>query len=489
MISRHWLAMSLGVLLLLFALWQIATASSGLQVTTLRSASPPLTLVAPERQELASRPLVLIGHGYAGSAVIMRGFAFTLAHAGYSAVLWDFDGHGTNPQPLPSDTRDSLMSNAEAALAEATRQGWGDPLRVAIIGHSMGSGVALAFGQTHPDTAATIAVSPVSRTVTPSLPRNLLLMAGSLEASFVENAEQRLAEAGGGGGDPAAGTARELLIIPGVEHISILFSPQAHAAARDWLDATFGIQPGAHAYGDRRVRWYGLALLGVFMAVRALAPLVTDRSPSALVKRSLWQRLGALLGGALAATLLLWLASMVGLELRNLLDLLVGGYIVIWFGLAGLLTLLFLWQRPSRPTGRALLGGLLALGALWLGVGLLGQLVWLPWLLIPRRLLLWPPAALLLLPWFLAVGEVARDARWAGRFACWLAHSILVAGSFFLALRVSPELGFIVIILPLFPIILGLHGLALARQRGSWPFALSGALFTSWLLLAVFPVQ
>lgn len=85
--------------------------------------------------------------------------------------------------------------------------------------------------------------------MTTALPRNLLLMAGSLEPSFVRNAEQRLSEAGGPGGDPAAGTARKLLIVPGVEHLSILFAPTAHATARDWLDATFGHQPGAGRFG------------------------------------------------------------------------------------------------------------------------------------------------------------------------------------------------------------------------------------------------
>jgi hypothetical protein len=45
------------------------------------------------------------------------------------------------------------------------------------------------------------------------------------------------------------------------------------------------------------------------------------------------------------------------------------------------------------------------------------------------------------------------------------------------------------IILPLFPVVLGFHALATASHKGSWTFALSGALFTSWLLLAVFPLQ
>jgi len=477
--------------LVLLSVWQIQAATRGLEITPVRSTVPPLTLVAPEGATNGSRPLVLVGHGFAGSGVVMRGFALSLAHAGYVVALWDFDGHGTNPRPLSFDARmGTLVANAEAALAQAEARGLVAPGRVAILGHSMGSGVALAFGQTLPETAATIAVSPVGQAVTPALPRNLLLMAGGLEAPFVHNAEQRLAEAGGPGGDPAAGTARKLLIVPGVEHVSILFSPAAHAAARDWLDATFGPQPGATAYTDRRVLWHGLGMLGTLLAATALAPLVAEPSTVRAPDRPHWRRLGALTGGALGATLALWLAGKAGLGLRSLLGLLVGGYLMIWFGVAGLVSLLLLRIRPSLPSHRAVLGGLLAFAALWLGVGLLGQLVWLPWLLIPQRLLLWPLGGLLLLPWFLAAGEVARGAGIPRGLGWWLGHSAVLAGGLSIALRLNPdELGFIIIVLPLLPIVLGLHALAAAPHRGSWPFALSGALFTSWLFLAVFPLQ
>jgi pimeloyl-ACP methyl ester carboxylesterase len=445
--------------------------------------------VTPESKVQEPRPLVLIGHGFAGSSVVMRGFALSLAHAGYTVVLWDFDGHGANPRPLSLDTRgESLIANAEAVLAEAESRSLVAPGRVAILGHSMGSGVALAFGQTHPTTAATIAVSPVNRTVTRVLPRNLLLLAGGLEVPFVRNAEQLLSEAGGPDDDLASGTARKLLIIPNVEHLSILFAPLAHTATREWLDAIFGPQPGATTYTDRRVLWYGLGLLGALLVTAAFAPLVAEPPHAGASDHPLWRRLAALAGGSLGATLVLWIAGAAGLQLHNLLGLLVGGYLLIWFGAAGLLSLLLLQVQPSLPSRRALLRGLLAFLALWLGVGLLGQSVWLPWLLIPKRLLLWPLGSLLLLPWFLAVGEATRGASIAGRIGWWLGYSSVLTGGLFLALYLSPELGFLSIILPLFPAILGLHGLAAAPHRGSWPFALSGALFISWLLLAVFPL-
>ncbi len=487
---RHWAMAITGLLLVVFSYLQLGAATRGLSSSIMRSTEPALHILSPEGVPPGDRPLVLIAHGFSGSAVLMRGFALTLAHAGYTAVLWDFDGHGTNPRSMPSGAQDdALQANADVALTALQERGYGDRDRVAILGHSMGSGVALAFGQEHPGTAATIAVSPVGRRVTPELPRNLLLMAGELEPRFVRSAEERLAEAGGSGGDHAAGTARGLVVIPGVEHVSILFSPTAHATARDWLDATFGLQPGARDYTDRRMLWYGLGLLGSLLLGAALAPLVAEPATIPTSRRPLWWRLAAMAGGALLGTLILWLAGQAGLGLSGLLGLQVGGYLLVWFGVAGLLSLLLLWTRPSRPSRRAVLGGLMAFALLWLGVGLLGQLVWLSWLLIPRRLLLWPLGALLLLPWFLAAGETVRGARIWGRIGWWLVYSVVLLAGMYLALSLSPGLGFIFLIMPLFPIILGLHALAAGPYRGSWPLAISGALFVSWLLLSVFPLQ
>lgn len=471
----------LGLLLILLSLWQILGAAQGLEITSLPSAAPPLTVIAPAKAS-ASRPVVLIAHGFAGSALVMRGFGLTLAHAGYTVVLWDFNGHGANPQPLSLEA-EKLVSNAEAALAEAQRRGLVALEPVAILGHSMGSGVALAFGQTHPETAATIAVSPVRRSVTPDLPRNLLLMAGSLESPFVHNAKQLLSEAGG------PGKGRKLVVIPGVEHISVLFAPAAHAAARDWLDAILGPQPGAKPYTDQRMLWYGLGLAGALLAATALAPLLPRSAPRGKPQLSLRRRLASLAGGALGATLLLWLINQAGLNLSNLLGLLIGGYLIIWFGAAGILNLLLFRIRPSLPSRPDALRGLLAFAALWLGLGLLGQLVWIPWLLIPHRLLLWLPGALLLLPWFLTVGEAMQGTSAAGKLGWWLGHSSILVASLLIAMLLSPELGFLTIILPLFPIVLGLHALAAAPHEGSWPFALSGAAFTAWMLLVIFPLQ
>jgi hypothetical protein len=359
----------------------------------------------------------------------------------------------------------------------------------------MGSGVAMDFGQHFPNTRATIAVSPVGTAVTPQLPRNLLLLAGALEPGFVQNAQERLVEAGGAGGDFKAGTRRSLLIIPMVEHITIVFSPLTHQAALDWLEAVFGVQPGAREYTDLRLGWYGLGVCGMLLAAFSLTP------PSEVIhgsERRRWQRLWALPAGAGGATLLLWLLERSGINLAQSFGLLVGGYLLIWFAAAGVFALLLLLppgrqgqtrQWLLRPGRGGLAFAILIAAALWVGMGWLGADVWLPWLLIAPRLALWPLGAVLMLPWFLAVGQAASPASQIGRLGWWLVQSLSMVVALFLAIQLSRGLSFLMLILPLFPLLLGAHTVAAWRQRNAWAFGLSAALFMSWVVLAVFPLN
>jgi pimeloyl-ACP methyl ester carboxylesterase len=479
-----------GLIFVVVSIWRIFASQNGLKVINLSTTNPPVTIITPSNAAPYSSPTVLIAHGFAGSSVLMRGFALTLAHAGYTTISWDFEGHAANPQPFSFSSGSSdLVKNAESALAAAETTGLIDLNHLAILGHSMGSGVALTFGTTHPDTYATIAISPIGQSVTPTLPRNLLLMAGSLESQFATTAQQLLAMAGGQSASFSSGTARKLVVVPNVEHISILFSPAAHAAARTWLDQTFGPQPGASYYVDRRILWFGLGILGFIFLSNAIINTFPIKNTSKVYSAPKWLRWVALPMGSIVATGILWLVSLSGVKLSQLLGLLVGGYLLIWYAVAGVISLLLIRPYFYMPKITELLKGLIAFAALWLGVGLLGNFVWLPWLLIPQRLWLWIPGTIMLVPWLFAVGEVTKRANSLGQIGWWLFEVIVVIAGFYLALSINPELGFIFIILPLVPIMLGVHMLAISSKHGTWAFALSGAMFTSWLLLAVFPLQ
>ncbi len=489
--TYRWAAAGLGLIMFILTILQLERQDRGLEVSHFKAGELPVTLISPDGDVKQDRPLVLIGHGVAGSRAIMRGFALTLAHAGYNVAMWDFSGQGSNPQPLPVDRDQGLLVvDAEDAVLAAQNEGY--PVgRIAILGHSMGSGIALTYGMLHPETMATIAVSPVDSPVNAELPHNLLLLAEGLDQRFIGNAWLLLAQAGGPGGDLQQGTARKMEVIPGVEHIMILFSSTAQNAARQWLDDTFGPQPGAEEYTDRRMLWYVLGLAGTLLFFWSLSPLINDLEDEAieLVELSVGRRIGALVVGALGATGILFVLSQAGLDINNLLGLLVGGYLLLWFAIAGALSILLLGRMPGQLVRPALFGSLMVFATLWIGLGLLGNYVWLPWILIPKRLILWPLGVVLSLPWFIAVAQAMLPTTRLGRALWWLGYSLILVAGLFLAQRLNPELGFLVIILPVFPLILGTHALAAAPYRWRSTFALGGALFVGWMVIAVFPLQ
>ena len=193
--------------------WQVAAAPRGLVVRQLSRDGVPMLYLAPAGAHAAhSVPGVLVAHGFAGSRQLMLGYGYTLAHAGYAVLLWDFAGHGANPQPLAPD---SLQAAVDAAYGVMIEQPEVDPGRLALLGHSMGSGAVMTAAIRDPERyAATIAVSPTGADVTPAAPRNLLLQAGSVGRAFRGNAQKLLAQGGGERGNFAAGQARRLISHP-----------------------------------------------------------------------------------------------------------------------------------------------------------------------------------------------------------------------------------------------------------------------------------
>ena len=466
----------------------ISIARTNLVVRSLDRNGVPLIYIAPQQAERV--PGVLVAHGFAGSKQLMLGYGHVLAHAGYAVMLWDFNGHGANPAPL---YQTDLQQNLDTALDALLTQPEVDSSRLAVLGHSMGSGIAMSAGIRNLDRfAAAIAISPTGAAVTPETPHNLQLQAGSGEGRFVSNAERLLATAGGANSNFTAGRARELVIIPNVEHITILFSDASHEAAVRWLDATFD-QSHSSSYRDRRMAWYGLHLVGWLLLVGVLAQPLQHRFAPDLKLEPTASKVSPLKswGGLFLAPLIagggLWLLSR-SIELESLGGVQVGGAVGVWFLIAGCTWLAVLARLP-RPRLAALLFGIGLFAALWIAFGAMAQVVWLQWWLIPTRLTLWLPLAIACFPWFLASGIAQQGSRVPSRLGWWLAQSAILIGGFLLVLYALPQLGFMFLLLPLFPPLIAVLSLVIALLDEPWVGAIGSACLFGWILAAGFPLS
>lgn len=479
----RWVVAVAAVLLIALSWLRVSAVGRDLVVRDMTAPDgTPLRYLAPAGA--SGFPGVIVAHGFAGSQQLMYGFGYDLARAGYGVVLFDFDGHGAARGRLDREGG-ALQRNLASAYVALVAQPEIDPTRIALLGHSMGSGAVMTAGIDAPERyRAIVAVSPTGAAVTPDAPPNLLLMAGSLEPQFLSNARDLLARAGGPNDDVSAGRGRALVEVPNVEHITILFSRAARQAALDWLNNVFSLPP-VEAGPDRRMVWLGVHLGSWFLLLWAVAPRLLAAGPATANRRRPWHWLGLVVGALVAASALFLTGHL--FDAGRLGGLLVGGALGLWFLAAGLVWLLsgFRLSRPVVADGAW--GGLLFL-FLSLALGAMSQVTWLPWLLIAERLARWPFLAAAVLPFLLASALAQQGARPASRAGWWLLQSAVVLAGLGLTIALSPDLFFIALLLPVFPVILGIMGLAGAALGRPWAVAIGNALFLGWLLVAVFPL-
>ncbi|MBW4564021.1 MAG: alpha/beta hydrolase [Mojavia pulchra JT2-VF2] len=479
MSKKRLLVLVFALLLIALSWWGVVSAQAGLVVRQLEREGVPLLYVVPENA--LKLPSVLVAHGYAGSKQLMLGYAHVLAHAGYAVMLWDFDSHASNGKPLKTN---SLQKNLDIAYAALVAQPEVDTSRLATLGHSMGSGAVMtaAIGDVN-RYAATVAVSPTGALVTTNAPRNLQLQAGSWEGRFIANAQRLLQQAGGENQNLADGKGRDLVIISNAEHITILFRNQSHQVARNWLDATFGVQRQSD-YVDRRMIWYGLHLLGWLAVLGAIAPVLAVSSTARKIGQ-LRSWAGLFLTPFVASGALILVNRIA--DIASLGGVLVGGAVSIWFGIAGLAWLVIM-SRLAIPKLRAVWIGIALFVVLWVAFGAMAQVVWLEWWLIPLRLKLFPLLALACFPWFLASGVAQQSLGLGKRIVWWFGQSTVLVGGFILVLYLLPQLSFISLLLPLFPVMMVIFSFAAGLLNEPFSYAIGSAMFFGWTLAATFPL-
>ncbi|MGX4656218.1 alpha/beta hydrolase [Micromonospora sp. SCSIO 07396] len=264
----------LAVLALLLGGYGLFRADAGLATRQVTVDGVPLTEVrTDDGAGAARRPGVVIAHGFAGSARLMRPLADTAARRGAVALLLDFAGHGGNPAGLPGAGGDDAASRValEHALAVAVAHLRGrpdvDPTRIVLVGHSMGAGAVTRYAAGHPDIAGTVAISlPDGGDLPDARPQRLLLIVGGLEFPAFRATAEATARRGVG---------RRVVVVPGVEHISVLFAERTHREVAGWVGGGGGAAPRPAA----RLVPAGLLLLGFGLGFVPLAAVLTGHRP------------------------------------------------------------------------------------------------------------------------------------------------------------------------------------------------------------------
>ncbi len=354
----------LAIALIGLSLWHLRAAQVGVETTSIDLGGTPVHVFRPVGGRTG--PVVVIAHGFAGSSQLMQSFALSFARNGYTAVTFDFPGHGRNAAALAGSitqidgaTRTLLVSLRQVA---SYARGLGDG-RLAVLGHSMASDIVVRYAASTPDVAATIAVSMYSTAVTATSPRNLLVIVGGWETTLKREAllavglatSPATAMAGVTYGDVRTGTARRAAFSPHVEHASVLYSQASMREAVAWLDATFGTTRARPLQFDGRGPWILLLVAGVVLLGRPFVALLPRVVPGAVGAGLSWRRLCLPL-------LLPMIVTPLALRVMptHFLPVLVGDYLAAHFALYGVLTALCMYssrRRAVTPTAGAMVAG------------------------------------------------------------------------------------------------------------------------------------
>lgn len=475
----------LALVLVLASLWQLEGVRRGVDIT---HASIGPTPVISYAQPDAEGPVVVIAHGFAGSATMMQAYALTLARAGYRVHSFDFQGHGRNPVPMSGDVTSvlgttQLLVDQTLKVVDAVR----DDAPVALLGHSMATDVLIRAALQRPDDIGPLVLlSAFSQAVTATEPRDMLLIAGAGEPHLREFGVEavQMVEADAAEGDLVGdGDMRRLAIAaPLTEHVSILHSRAGQFMARGWLDASFRRMPSGDV--PPASGWWLMGLLaGIVALARPLSRILPARASAIapLEGRAFW------LVALLPAVVVPVVATAVSFEV---LPVMVADYLALHLLLMGVAQLLILWRAGVRPAGLSALG-IVALVVWGLGAfGLALDRYGANFVPMPERW--WIIAALCLgtLPFMLA-DALATQGGAAPRWRRWVLRVSFFASLGWAVFLDFEGLFFLILIAPvmvLFYVVYGLMGRWVAARCGPATSGVALGLILAYALGVSFPL-
>ena len=554
--TRRWLVAQAIILLGCLALYGIATfqvhqyeADVVRESFTIQGQIPLPTL----RFRPAHTPLnviVVIAHGYSANKEMMSAFGVDLAKQGVTVYAFDLPGHGASNVPYGGkphgDVVAQLVTSVGEAVDYALAHAPAPAPKLALIGYSLGTIAVGEYALRHPElsslTATVLVAGILQDHPTLSNPRNLLVLSGQFDLPGINDISTHLIASGCGVSPQAVSSAfqcdplglythRERLILPGLNHISIVTASSTHSAVIQWLGTYVDGRIGAVSVNaDVRLHWL---LLGFMAAAFATLPLLALGSallglartarpastgaeqaplggPAAIARLPMWAGMG-LFTASLAMGLLVlhallpqsfWAPSPMAF-LAQQVSADVAMYLLITgaFLLGGLWAVVPLRARLNAavwtitPARLAIAAAVAAF--LYFTLGSLSSFAWEGLTLYPARLWRAGVYAVLIWPFFFAVQALLSA------FAAWgpwraalreLATTLLLLAAFIAAIATNfDRLSYLGILLPVFAIVLiALVGFnAWARTVVTRPEALlatTETLVLAWALAATLPL-
>lgn len=279
----HRLAFLIALTLSFISLIILEEERSSVSEREVLAASGPVTIY--EIDDGASKPMIFVAHGFAGSRQMLQYISRDLARSGFQVAAFDFYGHGRNTELLSPDVK--RIEGTTRQLVRQTQEVVSE-LRIALgaqsgdfglLGHSMATDIIIRAAKSWPEAKSVVAISMYSDAVTDRFPQNLLILSGQWEGRLREVGLRLVAQIDT---DAVEGqtvsndwSTRRTVSIPFTEHVAVLFNAKTMDETRRWFANT--LNPATQ--GAPFTQGQGLAIIGLLTGIAISAYLAAALLP------------------------------------------------------------------------------------------------------------------------------------------------------------------------------------------------------------------
>ena len=369
----------------------------------------------------------------------------------------------------------------------------------------MGAGAALDYANNDPSLKGAVMISG-GWAVGPNRPKDALFIFAERDPKEpIQDSSTAIAshlaavpqiELGKTYGDFAQGNAVEAFRVPGVDHVTIVNSPEAAMTIVKWLDSTFGTtRAGVIKLKDARSRSARFALLMFVILLIPLGRVCGSMAPGWTEERpgpSGWMGL-LILAGALIAAM-----PLTGANPASFVPIVVGSIQISWFMVAGLIVLGVIalshpleWYRIREGAGVAMLAG--AAGFAVAYVCQVAMSVMLHHLsLSPERLMVMAMGAVLMFPFWMGFELLVRRGGLAISTVCASLGRILILVLMAVGVSLNVLPFVLMLILPILAIAFVMIEIfaasAYSASRNLVAIAVFETLWFAWMIAAASPI-